>query len=352
MSTGSNGTGRSARGARPPRLSSAAQRAALSEAAAEAVTAFERHLTSETGRSANTVRAYVGDVVSLLDHAGRLGRHEPAELDIQTLRSWLARLRSTGAAPTTLARRAAAGRVFTAWAVHTGRVADDPGILLGTPRSRRTLPAVLRADQAAALMRPEGSGNVAGRSGVPTPDGDPPRSPDGADDADPIELRDRLIVELLYATAIRVGELCAVDVDDVDRERRLVRVLGKGGRERVVPYGVPAESALDRYLAAGRPELCGTGSGPALLLGARGRRIDPRAVRRTVHLRVQRVDGAPDIGPHGLRHSAATHLLEGGADLRSVQELLGHATLSTTQIYTHVSVERLRAAYGRAHPRA
>jgi integrase/recombinase XerC len=214
---------------------------------------------------------------------------------------------------------------------------------------------VLRADQAAALMRPEGSGGGAARTGGPaasTPDRDASPEAGERDETDAIELRDRLIVELLYATGIRVGELCAVDVDDLDRERRLVRVLGKGGRERVVPYGVPAERALDRYLAAGRPELSGSGSGPALLLGARGRRIDPRTVRRTVHSRVQRVDGAPDIGPHGLRHSAATHLLEGGADLRSVQELLGHATLSTTQIYTHVSVERLRAAYGRAHPRA
>jgi integrase/recombinase XerC len=349
--------------------------------AAEAVTAFERHLAAETGRSAHTVRAYVGDVVSLLDHAARLGRHGPAELDVQTLRSWLAKLRSTGAAPTTLARRAAAGRVFTAWAAHTGRVAEDPGILLGTPKSRRPLPAVLRADQAAALMRqpthPDGAGDAASVPGTTAAAGPgeadrgaggdsaggwSDRSPGAGRDtistfddigaSDPLELRDRLAVELLYATGIRVGELCAVDVDDLDRERRLVRVLGKGGRERVVPYGIPADQALDRYLSAGRPRLWLPTSGPALLLGARGRRIDPREVRRTVHSRVRQVDGAPDIGPHGLRHSAATHLLEGGADLRSVQELLGHATLGTTQIYTHVSVERLRAAYRRAHPRA
>jgi integrase/recombinase XerC len=303
------------------------------------------------------VRAYVGDVVSLLDHAARMGQEGPAELDIQTLRSWLARLRSTGAAPTTLARRAAAARVFTAWAGHTRRVADDPGILLGSPRSRRTLPAVLRADQAAALMRTRGAGDGSARTGEAAaagPDTEASRGPaeSGEGEGEPIELRDRLILELLYATGIRVGELCALDIDNVDRERRLVRVLGKGGKERVVPYGVPAEQALERYVSRGRPALSGAGSGPALLLGARGRRIDPRAVRRMVHARVQQVDGAPDIGPHGLRHSAATHLLEGGADLRSVQELLGHATLSTTQIYTHVSVERLRAAYGRAHPRA
>jgi integrase/recombinase XerC len=307
------------------------------------VDAFERHLTAESGRSAHTVRAYVADVVSLLDHAGRLGRRGPADLDIQTLRSWLARLRTAGAAPTTLARRAAAARVFTAWAAHTGRVADDPGILLGTPRSRRPLPAVLRADQAAALMAPR-----------PSPEtGQPAPAPGAATDADdPVEIRDRLIVELLYATGTRVGELCAVDVDDLDRERRVVRVLGKGAKERVVPYGVPAEQALDHYLASGRPRLWREGAGAALLLGARGRRIDPRTVRRAVHARVRTVEGAPDIGPHGLRHSAATHLLEGGADLRSVQELLGHATLGTTQIYTHVSVERLRAAYRSAHPRA
>jgi integrase/recombinase XerC len=299
----------------------------------------------------HTVRAYVADVVSLLDHAGRLGRHDPAELDIQTLRSWLARLRTTGAAPTTMARRAAAARVFTAWAAHTGRVSDDPGILLGTPRSRRTLPAVLRADQAAAVME-----QVPGpRAGSHAPSGTAESARDSATTegpSGPLVLRDRLIVELLYATAIRVGELCAVDVDDLDRERRVVRVLGKGGKERVVPFGVPAEAALDRYLADARPSLWCPESGPALLLGARGRRIDPRTVRRTVHSRVQQVEGAPDIGPHGLRHSAATHLLEGGADLRTVQELLGHATLSTTQLYTHVSVERLRAAYRRAHPRA
>ena len=318
------------------RPSTAARRAALAPAAAEAVDGFERHLTSESGRSAHTVRAYVADVVSLLDHAGRLGRHGPAELDLQTVRSWLARLRTSGSAPTTLARRAASARAFTAWAARTGRVQDDPGALLGSPRLRRPLPAVLRADQAAAVMGPPG--------------GDRPAAADGLPDF--VELRDRLIVELLYATGIRVGELCALDVDDVDHERRVVRVLGKGAKERVAPYGVPAGVALDRYLADGRPRLWHDGSGPALLLGARGRRIDPRTVRRTVHARVRTVEGAPDIGPHGLRHSAATHLLEGGADLRSVQELLGHATLSTTQIYTHVSVERLRAAYRRAHPRA
>jgi integrase/recombinase XerC len=164
--------------------------------------------------------------------------------------------------------------------------------------------------------------------------------------------RDRLILELLYATAIRVSELVGLDLGDVDRPRRVVRVLGKGSKQRTVPYGRAAERALEDWLNLGRPELAGPASGSALLLGARGGRIDPRAVRTVVHRAVASVPGAPDIGPHGLRHSAATHLLDGGADLRTVQELLGHASLATTQLYTHISVERLRQAYTQAHPRA
>jgi integrase/recombinase XerC len=177
----------------------------------------------------------------------------------------------------------------------------------------------------------------------------------GADDdaaMSPLMRRDRLILELLYATGIRVSELTGLDVDDVDRSRRVVRVLGKGAKERTVPYGLAAERALDGWLAGARSELAGPRSGPALLLGARGGRIDPRTVRTVVHRAVADVAGAPDIGPHGLRHTAATHLLDGGADLRSVQELLGHASLATTQLYTHISVERLRQSYARAHPRA
>jgi integrase/recombinase XerC len=169
---------------------------------------------------------------------------------------------------------------------------------------------------------------------------------------EPVVLRDRLIVELLYATGIRVSELAGLDIDDVDRRRRVLRVLGKGSKQRTVPYGVPADDALGAWLDRGRPALASAGSGPALLLGVRGRRIDPRTVRDVVHRLAAAVPGAPDIGPHGLRHSAATHLLEGGADLRAVQEVLGHANLSTTQIYTHVSVERLRRSYQQAHPRA
>jgi integrase/recombinase XerC len=308
-------------------VTAAAQTPALPPALAEAADAFARHLELERGRSPHTVRAYAGDVALLLDHAARMGVTSPAELDLAVLRSWLARLRSTGAARTTLARRGSAARVFTAWAHRRGLLAADPGAMLATPKGHRPLPDVLRADEASRLV-------------------------DAVDGDTPADLRDRVALELLYATGVRVGELCGLDVDDVDRGRRVVRVLGKGNRERSVPYGGPAETAISAWLERGRPAWAGPGSGPALLLGSRGGRVDPRTIRTVVHRRLADVPGAPDLGPHGLRHSAATHLLEGGADLRSVQELLGHATLATTQIYTHVSVERLRTSYDRAHPRA
>ncbi|MEX2289711.1 MAG: tyrosine recombinase XerC [Mycobacteriales bacterium] len=293
----------------------------------EALAAFERHLRLELSRSVHTVRAYTGDVAALLQHAARLGVTAPAELDLAVLRSWLARSRSTGAARPTLARRGSSARVFTAWACRRGLLPTDPGALLATPKGHRPLPDVLRADEAARLV-------------------------EQVDGGTPEDLRDRATLELLYATGIRVGELCGLDVGDVDRERRVVRVLGKGARERSVPYGEPAALAVAGWLAHGRPQWATPASGPALLLGRRGGRLDPRAARTLVHRRLADVPGAPDLGPHGLRHSAATHLLEGGADLRAVQELLGHATLATTQIYTHVSVERLRTSYAQAHPRA
>lgn len=287
---------------------------------------FVRHLALELDRSPHTVRAYDGDLASLLQHAADTGVSAVGELDVHLLRSWLARLRAEGASRATLARRGSTARTFTAWAHRTGRLGTDPGLLLASPKSLRTLPEVLRADEAAKLVDVQGD--------------------------EVVDLRDRVVLELLYATGVRVGELCGLDVDDVDTGRRVVRVLGKGRKERAVPYGVPAQRALDAWLLRGRPVWVGPRTGAALLLGARGGRIDPRTVRAVVHRRLADVPGAPDLGPHGLRHTAATHLLEGGADLRSVQELLGHATLATTQIYTHVSIERLRKSYERAHPRA
>ncbi|MGV0792736.1 tyrosine recombinase XerC [Mycolicibacterium sp. XJ1819] len=293
---------------------------------------FDQFLALERGRSDHTRRAYLGDLRSLFAFlAERAPDAGPAQLTLPVLRAWLAAQAEAGAARTTLARRTSAAKTFTAWAVRRGLIATDPCTRLQVPKARRTLPAVLRQDQALNAMAALKS---------------------GAQQGDPLALRDQLVVELLYATGIRVSELCGLDIDDVDTSRRLVRVLGKGDKQRTVPFGVPAEAALTSWLRDGRPALATSESGPALLLGARGRRLDPRQARTVVHQTVAAVEDAPDIGPHGLRHSAATHLLEGGADLRVVQELLGHSTLATTQLYTHVTVARLRAVHDQAHPRA
>ena len=303
----------------------------LPAAMAQVLDDYRRHLTAERDLAPHTVRAYLGDVTGLLVHASRLGHDQVGDLDLRTLRSWLAKQQTMGRSRTTLARRATAARVFTGWLARTGRVPLDAGVLLGSPRAHRALPPVLRVDEAEGLVQAAGV---------------------LADDGSPVGLRDVAMLELLYATGIRVGELASLDVDDVDRERNVVRVLGKGRKERTVPFGHPAARALDRWLESGRPLLLAQEAGAALFVGTRGRRIDQRAVRTLVHRRIAEVPGAPDIGPHGLRHTAATHLLEGGADLRSVQELLGHASLATTQLYTHVTTDRLRRAYRQAHPRA
>jgi integrase/recombinase XerC len=303
-------------------------RAGLPAPLAEALSGYEEHLLAQRDLSTHTVRGYVTDVVMLLDHLARRGGSQVHELDLATLRSWLAQGRTRGHSRATTARHAAAARSFTGWLRRSGLAPEDVGLRLVSPKAHRTLPDVLAPDQARAVVE----------------------SAAGAEE--PVGLRDAVVLELLYASGIRVSELVGLDVDDVDRSRRLLRVLGKGRKERSVPYGVPAEQAIDAWLTRGRPSLATSDSGPALLLGVRGQRLDPREARRVVHRAVATTPGAPDIGPHGLRHSAATHVLEGGADLRSVQELLGHASLATTQIYTHVTVERLRAVHAQAHPRA
>jgi integrase/recombinase XerC len=239
----------------------------------------------------------------------------------------LAGLHEQGAARTTLARRAAAARTFTAWAYRQSRIDADVGELLVSPRPHRNIPAVLSVAEAAGVI-------------------------DAIDGPAPEQLRDRLVLELLYGTGIRVAELVGLDVADVDRARRVLRVLGKGNKQRTVPFGAPADQALQRWLEAGRPAWLHPDSGAALLLGARGRRMDQRAARTVVNRYTEAVSGPGGLSPHALRHSAATHLLDGGADLRAVQELLGHASLATTQIYTHVSVERLRASFTQSHPRS
>jgi integrase/recombinase XerC len=291
---------------------------------------FDEYLDLQCGRSAHTRRAYLGDLRSLFAYLDERGAGLDG-LNLPLLRSWLATAATTGAARTTLARRTSSVKAFTAWAARRGLLDGDPAARLQVSKAHRTLPAVLRQDQALDAM-------AAAKS--------------GAEQGDPLALRDRLIVEMLYATGIRVSELCGLDIDDVDTRFRLVRVLGKGNKQRTAPFGVPAADALDVWLRDGRPALATAESGPALLLGARGRRLDVRQARTVVHQTIAAVDGAPDMGPHGLRHSAATHLLEGGADLRVVQELLGHSSLATTQLYTHVAVSRLRAVHEQAHPRA
>ena len=309
----------------------------LPDRLAAALEAFRRHLAAERGVSGHTVRAYLGDVRALLEYAAQAGVASPDGLDIAVLRGWLAAQHASGRARATLARRAASARTFTAFGHARGWLPTDPGPLLGTPRLRRKLPEVIRQDQMAAVL-----------GGTPARPGS--REPGPRDQA--LILRDTAIMELLYATGIRVSELCGLDLGDLDHDRRTVRVLGKGGKERTVPMGLPAERATGRWARDGRPALVTPGSAAALFLGARGRRLDPRTARRVVHARLAAVPAVPDTGPHGLRHAAATHLLEGGADLRSVQEILGHASLATTQIYTHVSVERLSSAFRQAHPRA
>lgn len=288
---------------------------------------FDEYLALQCGRSAHTRRAYRGDLRALFDFTG--GGLDTVTLP--TLRSWLAAQAGAGTARTTLARRTSSVKTFSTWAARRGLLTEDVAARLQVPKAHRTLPAVLRRDQAIDAME---AMNSAVREG------------------DPLALRDRLIVEMLYATGIRVSELCGLDIDDIDTARRVLQVLGKGNKQRTVPFGEPAQVALTAWLTEGRPALATADSGPALLLGARGKRLDPRQARTVVHQTVSAVDGAPDIGPHGLRHSAATHLLEGGADLRIVQELLGHASLATTQLYTHVTVDRLRAVHDQAHPRA
>jgi len=332
----------------------------LPPALAAALAAFERHLRSERSLSPHTVRAYAGDIRSLLEHASRQGADTPESLGLAELRGWLAVQHESGATRATLARRGAAARTFTAFAHRRGWLATDPGPRLGTLKTRRTLPHVLRQDEMAAVLAgldraghqaeaaTAAGAHAAARAGRQA---EAATAPDMAVEA-AVALRDSAVLELFYATGIRVSELCGLDAGHLDHDRRTVRVMGKGDKERTVPVGVPALRAVTRWLAAGRPALATAVSGPALFLGVRGGRLDPRTARRIVHDRLREAGATRDTGPHGIRHSAATHLLEGGADLRSVQEILGHSSPATTQIYTHVSIERLKSSYRQAHPRA
>jgi integrase/recombinase XerC len=293
---------------------------------------YLRHLRGQRNLAAHTVRAYRTDLLNLFTHLDRLGVDSLEKVDLKALRSWLAKQHTVGHSRATLQRRAAAARVFFAWARETGHVTTDPAANLRSPKITRTLPATLDRETAVRMLE---EAIVAAR-----------------ESGGPVAARDVAILEVLYSTGIRVSELCGLDLDDLDRERRVIRVFGKGSKERTVPVGAPAVRAVETWLEKARSQLMVEESGPAMFIGERGKRIDPRVVRRIVHRSLWMTEGAPDLGPHGLRHAMATHLLEGGADLRSVQEMLGHASLATTQIYTHVTNERLRTAFEQAHPRA
>lgn len=296
-----------------------------------AVEGFRRYLAGERARSSHTVRAYIADVESLLGFAVQEGVGELKDLELGSLRRWLGAQSEAGMARATLARRAATARSFTSWALREELIGVDPAVRLQAPKRDKSLPGVLHQQQVTRMV-----------DDLTT----------AAEEGGPMAVRNRAMVELLYATGVRVAELAGLDIDDLDPDRRTLRVLGKGNKERTVPFGVPAAIAVDDWLRRGRPAVVTALSGPALFLGARGGRVDPRQIRAVVNKVLQDLGDTSATGPHALRHSAATHLLDGGADLRAVQEILGHSSLATTQIYTHVSVDRLRKSYQQAHPRA
>lgn len=293
---------------------------------------YSHYLVNEKALSTHTVRAYLGDLDSLIGHLANNGVTEIADLNLQLIRSWLATQQVRGGARTTLSRRAVSIRLFTKWATKRGYMAVDVGATLATPKSHHTLPGVLTQGDAVTAID-----SMATRA---------------AEFDTPAAIRDVALVELLYATGARVSEICGLDLEDLDFHRNTIRVLGKGNKERMIPMGAPAVKALNTYINDARPQLANDKSARALFLGARGKRIDQRAVRTVVYEALSALEGVERMGPHSLRHSAATHLLEGGADLRTVQEILGHSSLATTQIYTHVSTDRLRQAFKQAHPRA
>jgi len=294
------------------------------------VTQYEEHLALVRNLSDNSIRGYVTDLESFLKHMEKLGIVEFNQLEIEHIRSWLANLQSTGLARATLTRRIVSIRAFTNWAAANGWLTSDLGANLAIPKPHRVLPEVLNVDEAATVIK-----SLEVRV---------------AEEPTALNYRDLAILEVLYGSGIRVSELCGLDLGDIDNSRNTLNVIGKANKQRVVPLGIPAMNALSNYLKNGRGEFVNQLSQSAVFLGSRGKRIDQRTVRQIVYEAMKAVGAS--MGPHGLRHSAATHLLEGGADLRTVQEIIGHASLATTQIYTHVSPERLQSAYKQAHPRA
>ncbi len=342
------------------------------------IDSFVSYLKSNRGLSANTLKAYRADLTACLHLFELRGVTDLNEITLDDLRSWMA-VESRDHARSSMARKTVAVRGFFAWAYEHGLTTTDPAATLMTPSIPSTLPAVLTESQAKQLLdvaehavatnqykddggaaAASGSGKAADKSADTVHRSEAPARADKRDNARVTaeSQRNAAILELLYATGIRVSELVSMDIADIDFSNRTIKVTGKGNKQRVVPFGLPAQRALETWLEQGRPVLARTATDPvksraanALFLGARGGRIDQRIARDIVH-RAAREAGVPDISPHALRHSAATHILDGGADLREVQEMLGHSSLKTTQRYTHVSIEQLKSRYGQAFPRA
>lgn len=294
---------------------------------------FVTYLEIEKNRSPNTVRTYKTDLELFLEFASATGIKNLDSLELNTFRLWLADQKKKGSSNSTISRRSSTVRVFSTWAFQKGLIKTDPAVRLISPKVNRTLPNVLAQKQASNLMQT--ASNL-----------------DDEENSVTIRMRDHAVLEVLYSSGIRVSELTGLDIKDLDFTRCTMRVVGKGNKERVVPFGQPAKEAIQTYLTKARAELANEKSGNALFLGTRGKRLDTRQVRRILTNAIARVEGLVNVSPHDLRHSAATHMLEGGADLRIVQELLGHSSLATTQKYTHVTIERLREVFANAHPRA
>ena len=298
---------------------------------AAAIDEFVAYLRAERGYSPNTIKAYATDLNILTDYCAGRGIDDVADLSLDVLRDWLYVSSQQGLSKTTLSRRSATVRSFTAWLRRVGYDDADVASRLKSPKTDQSLPRVISQPQIQGIFE---------RLSVLAAEGDPG------------SVRDLAVIELLYASGLRVSELVSLTADDIDFDRMTVRVIGKGSKERVVPFGLPARNALTDYLRRARPVLAVDGSGTAFFLGARGKRLTSRAVYGLVATLLEPLGGSGPAGPHALRHTAATHLLDGGADLRIVQEMLGHASMGTTQIYTHVSMERLTQSYAQAHPRA
>ena len=297
----------------------------------ELVARYLDHRQASRTLSGATLAAYEADLGAFVEFCEREKVISVVDCDRELMRQWVWEQAESGLAPSTLKRRISSLRGFSHWAHSVNLLSTDAAASLHPPKSPRKLPRVLSAGQAKEALA---------------------SLHDRASTGDPSALRDWAIVELLYSSALRVGEVCGADVGAIDFHNQTMTVIGKGNKERVVPVGRPALLALSGYLEKGRPVLLAKSSGDALFLGARGGRINPRAVYDLVSRVLEPYPGAGPRGAHTLRHTAATHLLDNGADLRSVQELLGHSSIGTTELYTHVSIERLQKAYRLAHPRA